>query len=572
MIRFCLLTVGLLLGIATSAQPSKLKQKLSMAIEQQRLEDILFLIAEKGAFNISFNPKVIESDSLISKRYQDKEVNSILNDLLPSHIEVVDLGHSILLREISRPKVPFKKIEIKGLIQDQNGKPVSGALLFEVESLVSTLSRKEGTFHLTEKLQDSARLTFSVTKEGCLDTLVQISVKNNPLLIQLQCRSKKNELIPLMPLKEYTLPHVPYVLVPLKVQESSIQSKATLFRKYQFSLVPGIGTNQLLGGLVENQYSLNLVGGYSLGVSKIEMGAGFNIVRTNAKYIQLAGGFNMVGANFKGQQMAGGFNYVGHNYKGVQLAGGVNYIGSNFRGTQLSGGVNIINGNFNGVQISGGYNHARISDGIQLSGGINLADTLKGLQLAPVNVVRVMKGVQVGVVNVADSSTGPMFGLVNMVRKGGVRSLEISSDMLPHLNLVFKLGTPQWYNIYAAGGSYINNQFIWNYGLGFGTRRILKSQRPIYYESVMNWLFEGKRDQPMHYGLWSSQVAMGNKSYRKIQLSGGPTFNLLISNPSNALEGTKSIVPYRFLSYSNSSFHLEAWVGFKVFLGFGNKF
>ncbi|MBR9831318.1 hypothetical protein GYB57_04145 [bacterium] len=572
MIRYCLLTVGLLFGIATSAQQSKLKQELSITLQQQRLEDVLFLIAEKGAFNISFNPKVIESDSLITESYQKEEVISILNDLLPSHIEVVDLGHSILLRDLSVPKAPLKKIEMRGLIQDQNEKPVSGALLFEVEGLVSTLSGKDGTFHLNEKLQESGRLTFSVTKEGCLDTLVQISVNNDPVLIQLNCRLKENELIPLMPLKEYTLPHVPYVLVPLKVQESSTQSKATLFRKYQFSLVPGIGTNQLLGGLVENQYSLNLVGGYSLGVSKIEMGAGFNIVRTDAQYLQMAGGFNMVGANFKGLQMAGGFNYVGHDYNGVQLAGGVNYIGSNFRGTQLSGGVNIINGNFNGVQISGGYNHARISDGIQLAGGINLADTLIGLQLAPVNVVRVMKGVQVGVVNVADSSTGPMFGLVNIVRKGGVRSLELSSDMLPHLNLVFKLGTPQWYNIYSAGGSYINNQFLWNYGLGFGTRRILKSQRPIYYESMVHWLFEGKRDQPMHYGLWSSQVAIGNKSFRKIQLSAGPTFNLLLFNPSNALEGTKSILPYRFLSVTNSSFQIDAWVGFKIFLGFGNKF
>ena len=108
--------------------------------------------------------------------------------------------------------------------------------------------------------------------------------------------------------------------------------------------------------------------------------------------------------------------------------------------------------------------------------------------------------------------------------------------------------------------------------MGFGTRRILKSQRPIYYESMVHWLFEGKRDQPMHYGLWSSQVAIGNKSFRKIQLSAGPTFNLLLFNPSNASEGTKSILPYRFLSATNISFQIDAWVGFKIFLGFGNKF
>jgi hypothetical protein len=564
MIRYCILSVVLFYYLATSAQQSKLNQEISITIQQQSLGDALFLIAEKGNFNISFNPSVISSDSLISKRYQYKKVRAILDDLLPSRIEVVDLGHSILLRDKSLQKSQTKKIELKGVIQDQNGNPVSGALLFEVEGLASTLSKKDGTFKLKEKLQESGRVTFSVTKAECLDTLFQISVKNEPVLIQLKCMPQKNTLINPMPIKEYTLPKVPYVLVPLKVQESSIQSQATLFRKYQFSLVPGIGTNQLLGGLVENQYSLNLVGGYSLGVNKIEMGAGFNIVRSDAKYLQLAGGFNMVGANFEGLQMAGGLNYVGLNYKGVQMAGGINFVGSNFQGVQMSGGVNIVDSTLNGFQISGGYNFARKSNGMQFSGGINSADTLSGFQLAPLNIARVMNGCQIGIINIADSATAPMFGLVNIVGKGGIRSLELSFDLLPITSVALKLGTPRGYNIYAIGVSYVNKLPIWSYGLGLGTQKQTKNGRSIQYETIFNWLVEGVEVDPTNYGLWKTNVSFGNKEFKGIKWSAGPSFNLLVSKMSNTIEGTKSITPYSIYSASNKSLQMDTWIGFNL--------
>jgi hypothetical protein len=295
----------------------------------------------------------------------------------------------------------------------------------------------------------------------------------------------------------------------------------------------------LLGGLVENQYSFNMLGGYSLGGRSIEIGGVFNIVRNEAKYLQLAGVFNLVGEDFRG----------------VQLAGCVNRVGSHFKG----------------IQLSGLYNQAKILNGFQLTGGINLVDTLKGVQLAPVNIARLMAGSQFGVINIADSATGPMFGLINIVKKGALRKLDLTTGLLPHVSLSLKLGTPKFYNIYSSGGSYFNDKFIWNYGFGFGTKRMVTKERPMYFETSFNWLLEGIKEDSYHYGLWQANIILGNKEFREIQLNVGPSFNLLFNNLSNELGSSNSIAPYRIFNNSGNNFDIEAWVGFSFSIGFGNK-
>src|SRR5690606_38989007 len=51
-------------------------------------------------------------------------------------------------------------------------------------------------------------------------------------------------------------------------KESSINMRNirdTLYRDFQVSFVPFVGTNEMLSGNVINDYSLNVLGGYSLG-------------------------------------------------------------------------------------------------------------------------------------------------------------------------------------------------------------------------------------------------------------------------------------------------------------------
>lgn len=79
----------------------------------------------------------------------------------------------------------------------------------------------------------------------------------------------------------------------------------TIYREFQASLIPFVGTNGELCGNVINKYSFNLFGGYSLGTQAIELAGFFNLNRSDVKDVQLAGFLNMTGGKVKGVQAAG---------------------------------------------------------------------------------------------------------------------------------------------------------------------------------------------------------------------------------------------------------------------------
>jgi hypothetical protein len=115
----------------------------------------------------------------------------------------------------------------------------------------------------------------------------------------------------------------------------------TIYRRAQFSIIPFIGTNHALSSHVINDYSLNMLGGYSLGVRKLEFGGIFNLVEGNTGGAQFAGNFNIVGGTVRGAQFAGAFNCNLGLVEGVQAAGVFNVNADSLKGAQLAGIMNI---------------------------------------------------------------------------------------------------------------------------------------------------------------------------------------------------------------------------------------
>jgi hypothetical protein len=71
-------------------------------------------------------------------------------------------------------------------------------------------------------------------------------------------------------------------------------------RPFQLSLVPGISTQGKMSGQVVNNFSFNLLGGYTGGTNGLEVGGLFNIDKKDVKYLQAAGLFNIAGGKTKG--------------------------------------------------------------------------------------------------------------------------------------------------------------------------------------------------------------------------------------------------------------------------------
>lgn len=188
---------------------------------------------------------------------------------------------------------------------------------------------------------------------------------------------------------------------------------------FQLSLTPGLGTRGWYSGGFENSFSLNLIGGNTLGTAGFELGGVFNLNRKDTRYAQIAGVFNQVGENVRGAQIAGVANIVGRQAIGVQLAGVLNTAEKH-----------------SGLQVAGVSNITQLETGSQISGVINIAGKVRGVQIS-------------GLLNVADSSDYPI-GLINIIRSG-TKSLSAGADESGMVHLAFRSGGRVLYGLVAAG-------------------------------------------------------------------------------------------------------------------------
>jgi hypothetical protein len=289
----------------------------------------------------------------------------------------------------------------------------------------------------------------------------------------------------------------------------------TLYRKTQISFVPFIGTNHALSGNVINDYSLNILGGYSLGVRKLEFGGVFNVVYGDVRGVQVGGTFNAVGGSVNGVQFAGIFNANRGPTSGAQFAGVFNFnwsgvkdfagagifnlsmkdsravqlagIGNitlgdqqsphlaglfNFSAgdakSQLGGSYNFAAGNLQGWQAAGVFNFTgKNVTGAQTSGVMNFAGgNVTGVQTSGViNFAgKHLRGAQLSLVNYATTVDGAQIGLLNIADsvKGvpigllsivlkGYHKFEVSADEIFYTNVAFRTGVSQFYNIITAG-------------------------------------------------------------------------------------------------------------------------
>lgn len=528
MSKFFSLLFICLFSFSAFAQKRNNFREREITIQQSNIQlgEALLLIAEQANFSLSFNPAILP-DSIVSLDYSDRTAKEIFKEVLPPYIFYNELGASVILQK--KKEIEQKSILISGQILHRL--PIAKALVFEVNGLASTFTDEEGKFSLKVKKPNSTNIGISVHKEGFKDSIALLPSKTQEITIKLDKKALQS-----IPKKDFRLTKIPRLFVPKKVQLRNENITAHLYRKYQLSLFPGIGTNLKMGGLVENTYSLNIIGGYSLGNSKVEIGGAFNINRIYAEGVQIAGAFNLVGESFKGVQVAGWGNL-------------------NF-------------GESEGVQLAGAYNQSRTLKGTQISGWLNLVtDTAEGLQIAPVNYSKVLMGKQIGIVNLADSASGIPIGLFSYVKKNGYNSLSLSSNELTYANLNFKMGVPRFYNIFSAGFGYQQNDFLWQYGVGVGTEKALNDQRNMSNEFLFHWLFKADKQNQTNFGLAKWQLLFQNKKHRKYSIAFGPSINLLFQSTTLDEQSHELIVPYSFFKTDVGDLELKSWVGVHLSVG-----
>lgn len=517
------LSLLLVLIVSLGKAQSILNRTVNLEVNRQQLAHVLEILSNKGNFYFSYNSNIIKKDSLVTLSVYSKTVKQVLDLLFKEGYEYKESGNYIILRRtpIKLTLVTTQALSEDNLyyvtgyvLDDQTGEKVPNASIYEKDQLASAITNHEGYFRLKLKSRYKTA-AISVSKQYYEDTTLIIQPKfNQQLSITIMPADITDQTTIIAPYNFeapdsimiavrgpdsthwlYTYRKSDSVMVEKtkagkwllstwqKVQTINLKKFFTA-RPYQVSMIPGVSTNGRLNSQVTNNFSFNIIGGYSGGVNGFELGGVFNIDKKDVRFAQIAGVLNIVGGKMNGVQIAGVqntvldsvngwqvggignfvkrdmngwqfggvYNHVGGNARGVQLGGIGNFTGKNFTGWQIGGYYNVAVGSFKGAQLSGWGNFAKGQTiGAQLAGlvNVNIRDlkgaqiggvlnvnvrNLNGAQIAGVVNVNVgeMRGIQIGsVINYAKKLKGVQVGLINIADSSDGYSIGL-------INIIFK--------------------------------------------------------------------------------------------------------------------------------------
>ncbi|MCX6216675.1 STN and carboxypeptidase regulatory-like domain-containing protein [Spirosoma sp.] len=616
-LRLCVLLLSIFIQTRLVAQGvPPLERLITVDIRNATLENALREISRAGRFEFSYNPARIDGKAVVTVRLTNVPIREVLYRVFQSQVTFKSRANHVILVRNDAPEPSLKNFLLDGYILDeQTGERIAQASIFEKSTLASTVSNPFGYYRLRLPTDLSA-VRLDVRKQAYVGETVlirsrtshSVSIRMTPIpprlsLKTLPIRVTEDTIRPVNTLATVT------VDLPAPGQDSTVRprpksvleqgrehltrlfvtaqqsihdvnlNRDTLYRDWQVSFLPFIGTNHRLSGRISNRISVNALIGYSFGVRAFEVGGLFNLVRADVAGFQAGGLGNIVGSNVSGVQLGGLFNLDGGTVQGVQAAGLFNANMQQAQGVQLGGLFNVNAGELTHIiQVGGLFNVAGKSVyGLQLAGLANVAlGDVQGWQVSGiVNRARsVRDGHQIGLINLADSVGGVPIGLFSHVKKGGYRRFEVAATEVSLLNLTYRTGVRQFYNVITTGYNFEregSSDLTAGYGLGTGFS--LSRSTLFTLEGTHHHHFYV--NQPTNGG-WNNQIRLSalfeTKVSRLLSLAYGPSFNWYFSGDTTTPPPRRPNVP--IFSEGTDGFstsHHWGWVGFQVGLRFGNS-
>lgn len=544
-----------------------LEREVTLAIKQKKVESILSQIETQAKVRFAYPAELFLLNSPLSIDIKQKTVREALTMVLPSTVYYVVKSNYIVLK--NKPlNVEKKNSPITGYVYDgSSNKKLSHVTIYDKNTLQSATTNKYGYYSFPVHPKND---TILIRKDAYMHELVKIdSTKQNGLLI-----ISLNPLSDSVSKKDSVKQHSTFYAVAKSYRIfsrnfrgyiNSLNVNDTINRNFQISFLPFIGSNHKLSGSVVNKVSVNILGGYSKGITKFEVGGLFNLNRNHVKGLQIAGLTNLVGGNTEGIQLAGIFNGTYNNFKGVDIAGISNCIGDTANGVFISGIANVLHKSEKSTELAGLVNVSQhVNESMQVAGIVNYAAHGKvTLQLSTLyNRAHINNGLQIGVVNYADSASGISIGFLSIVKKG-LHQLEVASDEVMYANLSFRTGTYKFFNVVNLGCApgYFK-EMKWSLGYGVGTSFKVSEKLKSDITLTHNHINKGKFLTGI-IDLYKLYWGIETKIYRKINLCLGPTFNLYAADTT--IPDYESIPPYSlFKQTADDNILLTGWIGAKI--------
>lgn len=633
------------LGTSLALAQNPLERKVSVTKKQTKVKEILQEIENKAHLSFSYNPEQIQDEKVLDIQFENKPVRFILDRIFKGWVDYRAKGNYIILQPTRKPPVPeprFQKIRISGyVLDDESGTYLNGVSIYDSISFNSVVSNVNGHFEM-ELSENSNALYLMVKKQGYRDTAYfipregfqSVELRLKPVFIPVTEIVVDSQVVVDSTQQADTTTldtarrdwkkevkedfEIIRGMVNEKLRFNAVNINDTFFRKFQFSVVPGVSTNKLLGGSVVNDYSLNLLGGYSKGVNVLEVGGIFNLDEGDVKFAQAAGIFNAVGGNVTGFQGAGICNLSGGKVYGAQTAGIFNLSegpltgfqgagifniteGSVFgaqaagifnvsegpiTGFQAAGIFNVSEGSVHGVQAAGIFNAqdsliegAQVAGifntnelevrGAQVAGIWNGAERVNGIQIAGIfNAATYVRGAQIGLLNFSDSIDGVPIGLFSYSKKG-YHKWEIGADELFYTRTALRSGSHWFHNILQVGiDPRTTTDPLWFAGYGLGTSIPVRRS---YFDIDLSSNYIGKGNPKPEVSILS-QLYLGMDFYlaKKVSLAAGVTANVFVVDQDhpNFAESFNPLFSGVIDNSVSDDYRIQSWVGGKVAIRF----
>jgi len=613
LIRTVILLFVLFAGVISNAQSTTaplLEKRISIVFNGEPADVALKRVAAAGEFNFSYSPTILEKVGNTHGTLSDVSIRECLDHLFSGRVTYRERSNYIILtaRPVDAEGGGQRQIVLTGYVTDvRNGERIAAATIVERQSLTAANSDAYGFFSI--KIDKPVwPLTLQAYKVDYNEGAASITSPSQATT-GINLTMQKSLVQPIASRSPTFLATTPgdSVYDPLPMEMPALTNRAlvmtnvedTLYRKWQLSFLPFVGTNQLLSGNVVNDYSVNLIGGYSFGNRKAEFGGVFNASRADVEGFQAAGVFNLVygGANAvqlagvgnlnrgpSGKlKMAGVMNIQGNHLDGTAIAGVFNYSHKSTRGLSLAGVFNHQNGHCDGAQVAGVFNvapagitkgqlagvfnaSAKEVGGAQVAGVMNVAaGHVRGAQVAGVlNVAKTVGGTQVGLVNFCDSIEGVPLGFLSYVHSG-YHHLEVAADETFPVNVALYTGVRAFHNIFTAGINPRPGQ-SWYYGYGVGTAPRLGNKVDLNIQVTANWINEDAL--PKFNLLGRFALGADYRFHKNFSVHGAAVLNGLFANEGS--EFPERVIPDQaevfYESNYGNDFLLQVYPGARLAL------
>ena len=594
-----ILFVWLFLMAGFASAQDLLEKRITLNVTNRPLDETLQKIGDLGGFSFSYSPDMVDVKVRVSILANNLSVREILTTLFKDKVSFKERRRYIILQKVEVPKDEKpENFNLNGyIIDNKTGRKLANASIYESATLASAVSNQYGYYKIRLPVSLTA-VRLEVRKEDYIGKTISIAsredkylqIKLNPDTLKPLSRkaaravSIKDSLHHKVAIPQFEVAseadfgadtiigqvggrpefnmaresekfRTTYRKVQSRVVSAFASAKQaihtrniedTLYQQFQASILPFLGTNHELSGNIINDYSINLIAGYSLGVNKLEVGSVLNVVRGNVNGFQLAGFSNIVGKDVSGFQYANVLNITLGSVRGFQGTNFINYIGKNLRGFQFAGVGNVVVGTLEGYQLSAGYNYAHT----------------------------VRSGHQIGFVNYADSSATVPFGLFSYVRNNGYRRYEFSTDEFNYFNTAYKTGVSAFYNIFSLGtNGLVKYKPLLTMGYGFGTAQNLGKGWGINADFTGHLvIFKDEPLEDVGTGLFKATIAVEKKLGKQFALFAGPSVNVLTSRHSGLMDTEKSrgLNPIWLCGRPDDSRRTYGWVGVQAGIRFCN--